>query len=86
MSSVVKVTNGNLKRIHVNKHVMARNRKEADDEPAIGIEMSGAKKRYGHLIEIHGPSKVIHDQDNPLSCGARCWVETRAAVTIVQVG
>ena len=37
---------------------------------------------YGHTAEIAGPSILVYRPDKPLSCGARCWLETYADVTL----
>jgi hypothetical protein len=76
------VRSKNLKRVHINKHILQRNIKRGEEAPAIGVEVSGEPKRYGHRVLIAGPSTVVHNQQHPLKCGARCWVETRASVVI----
>tara|TARA_Y100001951_G_C11250245_1_gene245900 strand:+ start:170 stop:397 length:228 start_codon:yes stop_codon:yes gene_type:complete len=67
-----------LKRIHVNRHTLAHNKKHKENNPPIGIEESGYHKRYAHSVTILGPSTVIHNEERPLKCGARVWIETRA--------
>ena len=76
------VKNTKRKRIHINRHVMARNKKQQEDRPAIGVEILGMQKVYGHSVSILGPSRVIHAEDKPLKCGARAWVETTAPVVV----
>jgi hypothetical protein len=72
-----------LKRIHINKHTIAKNHKQDLNEPVIGVEESGKPKRYGHEVIIDGPSQVVYHPDKPLKCGARVWIETRADVTVI---
>ena len=79
--SITMIENKKLKRIHVNKHTLRKNNKEGRNDPAIGIEVSGEPKHYVHTVEIWGPSRVVQRQHKPLSCGAKCWVETRASLT-----
>jgi hypothetical protein len=79
---MITLPSGKLKRIHVNRQKMAKNRKQIRQVPVIGIEVSGMKKMYGHTVEIQG-SSVVKQRDVPLKCGARAWVETRGAVTIL---
>lgn len=35
---------------------------------------------YCNEVEILGPSKVVYRPDNPLPCGAQCWIETESKV------
>ena len=65
--------------IHVNQHVIRRNKKTGEREPAITIKQ-GKTNTYCHEAIINGPSKVIYRSDKPLSCGARVWVETESDV------
>jgi hypothetical protein len=37
---------------------------------------------YAHEVEINGPSRIVYSPDNPLSCGARVWIETESEVLI----
>ena len=72
---------GTIKRLHVDRAVVARNRKLGEHAPAITVQTSkGAHK--GHSVVIHGPSLFVQSSYKPLPCGARLWVETKAAVTI----
>lgn len=68
-----------LKRIHVNRHVIAANRKNGTSEPVVRVKMSG-RNVAAHSVKILGPSEVVYRPEKPLSCGAVLWVETRAAV------
>lgn len=75
------VPKGTIKRIHVDKHVIAFNRKHGSNEPAITVQLSkGSIKAYG--VDIKGPSQVIYRPHKPLSCGARLWIETTAEVAV----
>ena len=38
---------------------------------------------YCNEVKILGESKVIYSPDKPLSCGARCWIETESEVEII---
>jgi len=75
-----------LKRIHVNRHTLASNKKHGVSDPAIGVEESGCEKRYGSRIDILYDgvvvASVIHRENRPLKCGARCWIETRLDICI----
>jgi hypothetical protein len=68
-----------LSRIHVNKHVIAKNRKHGLNFPPISIKR-GKMNIYAHSVDILGASKVVYSPDKPLKCGARLWIETYAPV------
>ena len=70
-----------IKRIHVNQHVVRKNKKTGEREPVLTVK-EGKTNTYGHSVTVHGPSKVVYSPDKPLSCGARVWVETTAEVEI----
>lgn len=66
---------GTLKRVHVNKHIIAANVKSGRSDPAITVQTSKGSFT-AHTVVIHGPS--IMRSDKPLSCGARIYLETHA--------
>lgn len=66
---------GPLKRIHVNKHVIAANVKHGRNDPAITVQTS-AGSFVARKVVIHGPS--VMRSDKQLSCGARIYLETNA--------
>ena len=68
-----------ITRIHVNQHVIRRNKKTGETKPPIVI-IRGGKREYAKQVEILGPSKLVYSPDKPLSCGARLWVETESEV------
>jgi len=70
-----------IKRIHVNQHIIKRNRKTGENEPVLTVK-TYKSNTYGHTVTIHGPSQVIYSPDKPLSCGAHVWIETEANVEI----
>ena len=72
---------GAIKRIHVNQHVIKRNRKTGAREPVLTVKW-GKMNHYGHTVRILGESTVVYRPNKPLSCGAHVWVETHAAVEV----
>jgi hypothetical protein len=64
--------------IHVNQHVIRRNRKEGASEPPITVKQ-GKTNTYTNRVDIivndQVVASVIYQPDNPLSCGARVWVD-----------
>jgi len=86
---------GTIKRIHVDRRVIAQNRKNNTHEPTITVQTSKGPHKcrratvlgIGEMVQA-GP--VYSDVDNklvrvvkPLSCGARVWFETDAAVEMI---
>lgn len=69
---------GTIKRIHVDRQVLARNRKQGEDNPAWTIQTSkgSIKCRYWNVV---GPCSGKQGA-KPLSCGARMYIETSGQV------
>lgn len=70
-----------LKRIHVNKHHIAANRKDGGNRPIYTVK-TYRSNHYGRNVHVDGPLTFVDGQDTPLSCGAVAWAETRATVII----
>lgn len=71
-----------LKRIHVNQHAIKRNAREGTNEPVITVK-TYKDNTYAHNVVIHGPSELVYRPNDPLSCGAKLWIETEAEVEIL---
>ena len=65
--------------IHINQHVIKRNRKTGERNPVVTVK-TYKSNIYCHEVEIKGPSKLVYSPDRPLKCGAVCWIETEAEV------
>jgi hypothetical protein len=65
--------------IHINQHVIRKNQKTGEREPVITVK-NYKENRYAHAVKIAGPCVVRYEPDNPLSCGARVWIETDSEV------
>lgn len=73
-----------IKRIHVNRQNIASNLKHGTNKPTLTCKV-GKENLKGFVIQIHGPSTLLDAGAcglRPLSCGARIWIETNAAVRI----
>lgn len=68
-------------RVHVNQHIIKANEKTGAREPVLTVK-TGHTNRYAHAVEILGPARVVYSPEKPLSCGARCWIETDAEVRL----
>jgi hypothetical protein len=67
--------------IHVNQHKIRANTKTKSRDPVLTVK-TYKSNNYAHEVEIKGPCKVIYRPDNPLSCGARVWIETQSEVVL----
>lgn len=67
--------------IHINQHIIKRNKKTAEREPVITCK-TYKSNTYGHEVEIDGPCRVVYRPDNPLPCGAQVWIETEGSVKV----
>lgn len=65
--------------IHVNQQTIVRNRREGTNDPPL-IVRNYKGVRHAHDVVIKGPSRVINRPHDPLSCGARVWIETASEV------
>lgn len=72
---------GTIKRLHVDKHVIASNAKHGLNNPPLTVQTSKGPLK-AHTIEINGSSKMVYSPDKPLKCGARLWIETKAEVVL----
>ncbi len=66
-----------LTRICVNQHTIRSNSKHGTNKPVVRVE-SGKSTRYYHDIEIIGNCRVVYRPNNPLTCGAKVWMEVES--------
>lgn len=71
-----------LKRIHVNQHNIRANNKDDGNRPIFSAKVYNGNFT-GQELEINGPSRLVYRKNNPLSCGARVWIETHSPVKII---
>ena len=67
--------------IHVNQHKIKSNTKHGTDEPCLTVKTHKSND-YGHTAIIK-VARVVYRPHKPLSCGARCWIETQLNVETV---
>ena len=70
--------------IHVNQHKIRSNIKNKRNDPVITVK-TYKRNDYTHEVNIKGDSKVVYKPNDPLSCGAKVWVETESEVEFVPV-
>ena len=74
----MKIKAGIIKRIHVNQHIIKKNKKCGLNDPPLTIKTT--KNNFkANRIKILGSSELIHSI-KPLGCGAVCWIETKGEV------
>tara|TARA_R100001463_G_scaffold123794_3_gene180618 strand:- start:297 stop:521 length:225 start_codon:yes stop_codon:yes gene_type:complete len=61
-------------KIHVNMHIIRSNKKNNENNPPLTVK-TYKENRKAKEVSISGPSKVVYSPENPLSCGARVWIE-----------
>lgn len=73
---------GRVKRIHISQPHIRHNIKAAPEDrlPPVTVQTSKGPL-YAWSVQILGPSKVVWGE-KPLSCGARVWIETNAALCL----
>ena len=75
------------KYIHVNQHNIRKNKKENSNLPVLTCKTYDSND-YGHEIIIYDKdnievARVIYSPDNPLSCGAHCYIKTKNKVEVI---
>ena len=72
--------------IHVNQHIIRKNTKHGTSDPCLTIK-TYKSNHYGNeaiILDKDGNevARVVYRPHKPLSCGARCWVETQNDVEV----
>lgn len=70
---------GAIKRIHVNQANLRRRVTGTGVAPCYTVKHK-SRTYWATEVVIDGPSRLVERIDNPLSCGARLWIETTAPV------
>ena len=70
--------------IHVNQHIIRRNKKHNENNPVLTVKTYKSNK-YAHTAEITDNkgkvvARVVYRPEKPLSCGAHVWIETECKV------
>lgn len=65
-------------RVHVNQHVIRRNKMRGEKAPPLRIIRKG-KSEPAFEVELIGKARVVYSPDKPLKCGARVWIEAEDA-------
>lgn len=73
--------------IHVNRNKLQQNSKHGTKVPVITAK-DYKTNRYGHRVIIKDKdgnpvAQIIQRENNPLSCGAKVWIETYNEVEVI---
>ena len=71
-----------ITRIHVNQHNIRDNSKDGGSRPVLTVKDYKQNRKCDEVFFTNG--RVIYSPDNPLSCGAKVWIETNEPVEIVR--
>ncbi len=72
---------GVLARIHVMQENLQSNRKHGTRLPVYTVKR-GRLTYHCRSVRINGASQLVSHEDTPLSCGARLWLQTKAALEL----
>lgn len=76
-----------VKKVLVNRHVLARNKKQGRSDPPLSVQQSGKRVRYAREVDILDArgevvAVLVYRPTKPLSCGATVWIEARHGVRL----
>lgn len=78
---LLSIDRGTIKRITVNRHIVATNRVHEKFGAPLSVQTSKGVFT-GHEVFIGGLCKLKYTPDKPLSCGATVYIETHASVQL----
>jgi len=74
------------KKIHVNRHAIARNKRTGSTDPVFTVK-TYKQNATGNAVTIRNDkggiiARFVYSPDRPLPCGAVAWVETSHDVQV----
>tara|TARA_R110000868_G_scaffold361704_1_gene623714 strand:- start:244 stop:480 length:237 start_codon:yes stop_codon:yes gene_type:complete len=74
--------------IHVNQHVIKSNYKNKETKQVLTCK-TYKENNYANEVSILDNNglevaKIVYRPDNPLSCGAKVWIETQNEIKIIK--
>jgi len=70
-----------IKRIHVNRHNIAYNRKHGTNRPVYTVKTYKSNTKTNRVRCPDGVT-LVYQPDKPLACGAVAWLETNDDVIV----
>lgn len=74
-----------ITKIHINQHNIRAN-KGQKGLPVVTVKDYKANRKTDEAIIMHNGvevARVVYRPEDPLSCGAKCWVETKCEVVVL---
>ena len=68
-----------IKRIHVNQHVIRKNKKTGERKPPLTVKTYKSNVCC-HEVLMDGPCKIVYSPDHPLVV----WIETKGGVECIK--
>lgn len=70
-------------KVHINSNTIKSNAKHGRNDPVVTVRKGSKVLDRGLRVTVHGPSQVVYEPNDPLSCGAKVWIETDASLSVV---
>lgn len=71
-----------IKRIHVNRHIIASNKKNGTIDPVLTVKIGSEKVIRTSEVFFMGKNRLVYSPLKPLSCGATVWIETKDKIIV----
>ena len=72
--------------VHVNQHVIKKNTKQNTNDPCLTVKTYKSNQYANEVIirdeNAREVARIVYRPHKPLSCGARCWIETSLEVEL----
>lgn len=82
---LAKLIKGYIKKLHVDQRIIKHNTKTGEELPPLTIQTSSGPLKastIGIYVDNVCVAEIKYRPQQPLSCGARLWVETEEEVRI----
>lgn len=82
----MRIKAGTIKRLHVNQFVIRANGKTGERNPPLTCKTGGENLKASQIdiLDRDGEviASVVYRPDDPLSCGAKVWITSKAEIVI----
>jgi hypothetical protein len=73
--------------IHVNQHIIKSNSKNNEIKPVLTCKTYKENNYASEVLILDNKgievAKIVYKPNNPLSCGAKVWIETQNEIKII---
>lgn len=74
--------------IHVNQHIIKKNKKNSTEEPVLTCK-TYKENKYASEVEVYDKQgtvvgRFVYRPSKPLSCGAHVWFETECDTKVIK--